>query len=65
MADDRFEAYRAMGVRYRLKSKLTELGTQPSELQVMFVQDCIELAKLSPDSNTDKIMQDAFERTRR
>jgi hypothetical protein len=65
MADDRFEAYRAMGVRCRLKAKLVELGTQSLELQAMFIQDCIELAKINPNDNTDKIIQDAFERVRR
>ena len=65
MADDRFEAYRAIGVRYRLRDKLAQLGTQPSDLQIIFIQDCIELAKVNPNDSTNKIMQDAFERTKR
>jgi len=65
MADDRTEAFREMGVRYRLKSLPTELGKEPSITQLVFIQDCIELAKIQPNDNTNKIIQDAFERTRR
>jgi len=65
MADDRSEIFRAMSNRYRLKVILAELGTEPNLTQISFIQDCIEIAKLEPDSSTNKIIQDAFERIRR
>jgi hypothetical protein len=65
MADDRSETFRAMGVRYRLRSTLAQLGTEPNILQISLIQDCIELAKLNPDTNTNQIIQDAFNRTKR
>lgn len=63
--DDRTEAFRAMGVRYKLKNLLTEIGKEPSIVQLVFIQDCIELAKIQPNDNTNKIIQDAFERIKR
>ena len=65
MIDDRSEAYRAMCVRYKLKKSLTQMGEEPSIVQISFIQDCIELAKLQPNENTNKIIQDAFKRTQR
>lgn len=65
MADDRSEVYRSMCVRYKLKKVLAQIGEEPSIVQISFIQDCIELAKLQPNENTNKIIQDAFKRTQR
>jgi len=65
MADDRAEVFRGMCVRYNLRKALTQIGIEPSIVQISFIQDCIELAKLQPNDNTNKIIQDAFKRTQR
>jgi len=56
--EDRFVAFREMNERYQLQKALSDVGPEPTLLQLLFIQNCIEQAKRDPEKLTLKIIQD-------
>ena len=63
--DDRCEAFYEMRIRYQLENILVQMGPEINAQQALFIQECIEAAKASPEKRTVYIIKDAFERIRR
>lgn len=62
--DDRYEAFFEMHVRYQLKNTLVQMGPEINSQQALFIQECIEAAKASPEERTVNIIKDVHTRFR-
>lgn len=62
--DDRSEAYREMNVRYQLRNILGSIGPELNIQQALFIQECIEAAKISPEERTVKLIHNVHTRFR-